>query len=609
MLITEKKPRAVATAPLQSLAQGAMFWRPDQIEASAWLDHLPWIFWLLEASQPQRCVTLGARAGSLHGAFCQGLGRLGLSAESLLVAEGPQAEELQAMADRRYGGLARHLQMPLHRAAKQIEAGSVDILALDLEPTDPDMDELLERWIPRLSRQGVVLIPGINRHESGCLAHHYYAELQNRYRSVTFHHGDGLGVLVVGETPAELVETLLNRWAAPTAARTVREVFARLGRGCVDQALAETQAQRLRETASRLDHVAREREEQSANLSNLQQTLREREEALAELEADKLHLAENVSDAHGQLQVLQLELTQAQTDLYDVEQKLTSSEGQRQSLERTLAQKEHDLQKRFEELAALTALAEKRDAECQELRTALARAKAESSNDAAADQAARVSALEAKLRQKDENIATRFNELAILTRMLESRDSEIASLNAALAEATRAANQNARPAEAAPAVSPRDTAIPSAVKPVAVKPEPEAMASAKPSPQPGVRAASAASRWAIGHFPFGAERDKRKERRRLRRKRLEAVAEIEVSEWFDAQWYLERYPDIARDPDYGKNPALHYLKFGGFEGRNPSPYFDSAAYLEVYPDVEMTGINPLLHFIRDGIKENREPMP
>ncbi|WP_353979040.1 hypothetical protein [Salinicola endophyticus] len=608
MLITGKRPRAVATAPLQSLAQGAMFWRPDQIEDSAWLDHLPWIFWLLEASQPQRCVTLGARFGSPHAAFCQGLGRLGLSAESLLVAEGPQAEELQAKADRRYGGFARHLQMPPHRAAKQIEADSVDILALDLEPTDPDMDELLERWIPRLSHQGVVLIPGISRHESGCLAHHYYAGLQNRYRSVTFHHGDGLGVLVVGEAPAELVETLLNRWAAPTAARTVREVFARLGRGCVDQALAEKQAQRLRETASRLDHVAREREEQSANLSNLQQTLREREEALAELEADKLHLAENVSDTHGQLQALQLELTQAQTDLYDVEQKLTASEGQRQTLERTLAQKENQLQKRFEELAALTAVAEKRDAECQELKTALEHAKLKA-NHKTVDQTARITALEAELRQKDENIATRFNELAILTRMLESRDSEIASLNAALAEAKRAANRNARPAEAAPAVSSREKAIPSVVEPVAVKPEPEPMASAKPSPQPGVRAASAASRWAIGHFPFGAERDKRKERRRLRRKRLEAVAEIEASEWFDAQWYLERYPDIARDPDYGKNPALHYLKFGGFEGRNPSPYFDSAAYLEVYPDVEMTGINPLLHFIRDGIKENREPMP
>lgn len=79
---------------------------------------------------------------------------------------------------------------------------------------------------------------------------------------------------------------------------------------------------------------------------------------------------------------------------------------------------------------------------------------------------------------------------------------------------------------------------------------------------------------------------------------------IDRSGFFDKKWYLRSYPDIKKT----KMPAtIHYILFGGFEGRNPSIYFDSRWYLSEYLDVKKSGMNPLVHFIKYGRHEGRLP--
>lgn len=108
---------------------------------------------------------------------------------------------------------------------------------------------------------------------------------------------------------------------------------------------------------------------------------------------------------------------------------------------------------------------------------------------------------------------------------------------------------------------------------------------------------------------FFERRAHKKVQRLARRKDRERAAQIAQTPWFDAAWYLEQYPDIASDPAQSQNPALHYIRMGGFEGRNPSPHFDSAFYLATNPDVVEAGLNPLWHFIQNGQAEGRQPQP
>lgn len=80
------------------------------------------------------------------------------------------------------------------------------------------------------------------------------------------------------------------------------------------------------------------------------------------------------------------------------------------------------------------------------------------------------------------------------------------------------------------------------------------------------------------------------------------LAVLRASDLFDAAWYLANNSDVAA---VGADPALHYLRYGGQEGRDPGPRFSSGTYLTQNPDVAKGGTNPLLHYLRFGAVEGR----
>jgi len=71
---------------------------------------------------------------------------------------------------------------------------------------------------------------------------------------------------------------------------------------------------------------------------------------------------------------------------------------------------------------------------------------------------------------------------------------------------------------------------------------------------------------------------------------------------FDASYYVRNNPDVRIT---GVDPLLHFLLYGGREGRNPSALFNTASYVSRYRDVRSSRINPLLHFALFGEAENR----
>lgn len=81
---------------------------------------------------------------------------------------------------------------------------------------------------------------------------------------------------------------------------------------------------------------------------------------------------------------------------------------------------------------------------------------------------------------------------------------------------------------------------------------------------------------------------------------------IQRSGLFDAEWYLAKYPDVAQARI---DPLEHYLRWGSFEGRLPSPGFDGKWYQNEHPDILATGVNPLVHYLRHGKKEGHKPVP
>ena len=84
------------------------------------------------------------------------------------------------------------------------------------------------------------------------------------------------------------------------------------------------------------------------------------------------------------------------------------------------------------------------------------------------------------------------------------------------------------------------------------------------------------------------------------------LALLRSSDLFDAAWYVTNNHEVIKKH---MDPALHYLWYGGFQGRDPGPNFSSSWYLENNKDVKKARVNPLVHYLRNGKQEGRKPQP
>src|SRR5690606_27714861 len=86
---------------------------------------------------------------------------------------------------------------------------------------------------------------------------------------------------------------------------------------------------------------------------------------------------------------------------------------------------------------------------------------------------------------------------------------------------------------------------------------------------------------------------------------MASAAEIQAvlaSGLFDLDWYRQRWPAAAADPEAA---VAHFLDRGVSLGLDPGPAFSARRYLRENPDVAAAGMNPLLHYLAYGRGEGR----
>jgi len=90
------------------------------------------------------------------------------------------------------------------------------------------------------------------------------------------------------------------------------------------------------------------------------------------------------------------------------------------------------------------------------------------------------------------------------------------------------------------------------------------------------------------------------------RKELACLKDLVTkSKLFDAQWYLQKYPDVASS---NIDALEHFLKYGLEELRDPGPGFSTSYYIINNPDLIDAGLPPLKHYILFGADEGRSPI-
>lgn len=260
----------------------SMYWEPDYLlpNASAWVGHIPFAFWLTEAHQPQTFVELGTHYGHSYFAFCQAAKALQLGTKCFAIDTwtgdehaGYYDEEVFSAVSRynssQYPDSSKLIRSTFDAALSHFEDGTIDVLHIDGHHTFESASHDFETWLPKLSRRGLVLLHDTNVHTDNFGVYILLAQLRDRYPIFEFHHAHGLSVVGVGSKQTKHIQRLFECACNPVASTLIRTLFARLGYGC--ELLGRLRAQeshvsQLKETMGNLTDNIRELTSQKESL-------------------------------------------------------------------------------------------------------------------------------------------------------------------------------------------------------------------------------------------------------------------------------------------------------------------------------------------------------
>ncbi len=447
-------PRRPDPEPVLRIGNHEIFWRPRYLRPSRWLEHLPFLFWLVADLRPRRCVTLGLDTGVAHFALCQGVEKLGLDA----LCHGFDARdggaipaELLAHNAEQYDDFSALAVDP--GTPPPVPAGSIDLVVLDRRPDAALLAALAAGWEGRLSARALVVLAGqealAEDPDAAALAEGL-EQIRAHHAHVEFAHGGGLLAFCPAadapddtrhpDAPARFLrlagldpfapeyhgahqifrrlgqmnaDALAARGGAGTAATQARaEAQAEAQTEAWAEARAEARAEAQAEAQAALEALRAEHDALQADHDTLRAAHEERHALTARLQAENFDLRQQQAQADTAA-ALQVQLDAAQRRLATLEAETRRQAEALQAAETARTDLAEQLAARNRRLATL-------EAECATAQQA--RTEAETRLEQMQGVAARDRA------SLEETLRTRETALADMARKLEAASREKAEL-------------------------------------------------------------------------------------------------------------------------------------------------------------------------------------
>ncbi len=337
-----------------------IFWRPSYIAQSAWLEHIPFAFWLVDTLRPRKIVELGTHYGSSYFSFCQAITKLDLETQCYAVDTwggdehaGQYGEEVYRQVSehnqQHYSDFSTLVRSTFDQALEHFPQGSIDLLHIDGLHTLEAVRHDFESWLPKLSDRAVVIMHDTNVRERGFGVFQLLDELKQQYPHFEFAHGHGLGVIGVGSEQSSEMMSLYALSDNPSATRQVQEVFSRLGKACgyswenseIKRQMVALQATQKAETQDVMEQQAQERGRLAERITAQYHTIKALEEKLAQHSDQTAELTrqkQQVSALAAELETTNQQAAELQTTLTLCEQQRDESLASQHNLKTLLTE-------------------------------------------------------------------------------------------------------------------------------------------------------------------------------------------------------------------------------------------------------------------------------
>lgn len=216
-----------------------VFSAPEMLSGgSAWIEHLPFAFAIVQMMKPVSIVELGTHAGDSYCGFCQAVKTLALPTRCFAIDTwqgDPQAGQysdavlnnLRAYHEPKYAAFSTLIQSTFAEALSRFEPGQIDLLHIDGLHTYEAVSQDFNDWLPKLSDRGVILFHDTMEKQDGFGVWKLWDSVTARYPHFHFRHEHGLGVLAVGKNVNDAVLALCN--LEPAQADQIRNTFEAIG--------------------------------------------------------------------------------------------------------------------------------------------------------------------------------------------------------------------------------------------------------------------------------------------------------------------------------------------------------------------------------------------
>lgn len=211
---------------------------PKRLFWSTWAGHIPFGMFLIDQLRPRLFVELGTYGGTSYCSFCQAISELNIDATSFAIDtwkgdqhSGSYGEkiylDLKEYHDPLYGSFSTLLPTTFDEASFSFDANSIDLLHIDGGHSYEEVNHDFNTWLPKMSNRGVILFHDICVTRDDFGVHQLWKEIKEDYRHFEFHHGFGLGLIVVGKESEESLSCLLD--CNDEERRFIKETFGQLG--------------------------------------------------------------------------------------------------------------------------------------------------------------------------------------------------------------------------------------------------------------------------------------------------------------------------------------------------------------------------------------------
>ncbi|TPW26573.1 glycosyltransferase [Martelella alba] len=321
------------------------FMLPENLVESGWLGHAPFAFHLIATLRPKVFVELGTHNGFSYFCFCQaikkhGLGTLAYAVDTWRGDEhaGFYGDEVfQKVSDYNvnYSSFSSLMKMTFTEASDKFPDGYIDILHIDGRHFYDDAKNDFEEWLPKVSRNGIIIFHDTNVRDRGFGVWKLFRELREKYKTFEFYHQYGLGILAVGEVPeaissffsgddqdlteirtayGELGARVSREWSAIIAQRESKAFAEEIVRNKQDLESLNTQLEQIRVSADDCSN-------QRAELSNRLARVSEQVTSLSQLTVDQSKLiSRQVEWIYNQSE----EIASLSSEVRDLSRELTS---------------------------------------------------------------------------------------------------------------------------------------------------------------------------------------------------------------------------------------------------------------------------------------------